>query len=293
MVARTHARTTAFSLVELLVVIAIIAMLLAVLLPSLANARRAAQRVACQSNLRQLATATLMYVNDNHGYFPKGASATAGNNPPARDWIYWQTPSAYDFQFNLPVSRRTCADSPIAQYLGIKPTAADVPAVGRAPDLRRFAVLICPADDPSAHPSSGTWGRYPFSYTINGVLTRSGAQRDLQLARVRQSNGKTTADVILFVEQSADRLTDGEWDATQNLPMPEYLSIVHDARRAVPDRPARILQFDPEGNPEYADKDMDNPDLRGNVVFLDGHAEAATRADVHGTLWQPFAPMKW
>lgn len=58
-------RTRAFTLVELLVVLGIIAVLLAILLPVISRARRAAQSVACLSNLRQLATAFNLYVNDN------------------------------------------------------------------------------------------------------------------------------------------------------------------------------------------------------------------------------------
>lgn len=60
----------AFTLVELLVVIGIIAVLIAILLPALTRARTAAQRVACASNVRQVALAMLMYSHDNRGYLP-------------------------------------------------------------------------------------------------------------------------------------------------------------------------------------------------------------------------------
>ncbi len=53
-----------FTLIELLVVIAIIAILAAILFPVFAKAREKARTASCQSNLKQLATAFLMYAQD-------------------------------------------------------------------------------------------------------------------------------------------------------------------------------------------------------------------------------------
>ncbi|MBN2137348.1 MAG: type II secretion system protein [Sedimentisphaerales bacterium] len=64
----------AFTLVELLVVIAIIAMLMAILLPALSKGKQLAGRVRCGSNLRQLAMAWRLYLDENNGDFPRRAS---------------------------------------------------------------------------------------------------------------------------------------------------------------------------------------------------------------------------
>lgn len=65
---RTPSR--AFTLVELLVVIGIISILISILLPSLAAARSSAVSIQCQSNLRQLSQASLLYATDNQGFYP-------------------------------------------------------------------------------------------------------------------------------------------------------------------------------------------------------------------------------
>jgi prepilin-type N-terminal cleavage/methylation domain-containing protein/prepilin-type processing-associated H-X9-DG protein len=64
----------AFTLIELLVVIAIIAILAAILFPVFARARESARRITCASNLKQLGTAVMMYVQDHDEVYPHGGN---------------------------------------------------------------------------------------------------------------------------------------------------------------------------------------------------------------------------
>ena len=63
-------RNRAFTVVELLVVISVVACLMAVLMPAIARARQRGRAIACLSNIRQLAIASQLYVNNNDGFYP-------------------------------------------------------------------------------------------------------------------------------------------------------------------------------------------------------------------------------
>jgi prepilin-type N-terminal cleavage/methylation domain-containing protein/prepilin-type processing-associated H-X9-DG protein len=79
-----------FTLIELLVVIAIIAILAAILFPVFARAREAARASACRSNLKQIATGMLMYVQD----YDETMGHTWVNDPTNTNttWMYYLQP---------------------------------------------------------------------------------------------------------------------------------------------------------------------------------------------------------
>jgi prepilin-type N-terminal cleavage/methylation domain-containing protein/prepilin-type processing-associated H-X9-DG protein len=65
-----RAGRSAFTLIELLVVVAVMAVLAAILVPVLAWARDGARRARCLSNLRQIALAHRIYVQDHDDVLP-------------------------------------------------------------------------------------------------------------------------------------------------------------------------------------------------------------------------------
>lgn len=78
-----------FTLIELLVVIAIIAILAAILFPVFASAQKSARTTKCVSNMKQITSAFLQYVDDNGGGTPPYLSKILGNNVGGMTLLPW------------------------------------------------------------------------------------------------------------------------------------------------------------------------------------------------------------
>jgi prepilin-type N-terminal cleavage/methylation domain-containing protein/prepilin-type processing-associated H-X9-DG protein len=108
-----------FTLIELLVVIAIIAILAAILFPVFAQAREAARKTSCASNLKNLGTAVLMYTQDYDEQLPLAAYTTEGfafviwhdlTDPYVKNKQIWHCPSS--------AVRKTDQDGTITTHYG-------------------------------------------------------------------------------------------------------------------------------------------------------------------------------
>src|SRR3954452_6792977 len=95
-------RRRGFTLVELLVVIGIIALLISILLPALNKARRQAKTVQCQSNMRQIAAALIMYISDNKGHFPPAQAQPQTSNVIYPDGFWWPNALVENKYINAP-----------------------------------------------------------------------------------------------------------------------------------------------------------------------------------------------
>src|SRR5437660_12674270 len=73
-------KRSGFTLIELLVVIAIIATVAAILFPVFAQAREKARQATCQSNLKQIGLAALMYAQDYDETMPNSGSSAGGGD---------------------------------------------------------------------------------------------------------------------------------------------------------------------------------------------------------------------
>jgi prepilin-type N-terminal cleavage/methylation domain-containing protein/prepilin-type processing-associated H-X9-DG protein len=258
---RNASRRRGFTLVELLVVIGIIALLISILLPSLSRAREQGNMIKCLSNIRQLGIAFQGYTNQSKGRFPFGAvwaGAAGGTGAENEDWIWWQNnvvPGTTSY-FGRPVPG--IQGSAIAPYLG-KVT----------PEM-----FQCPTDDVlnrgSMNPIDGP---YPYSYTMNWKLNGRDAKTP-KITGVRNATEK-----ILLAEEDQRTINDGYWlpplydqsdvlvAGTGSL---DLLETRHDRRKPIADTPDKTV--------------LPNSDLRGNVVFVDGHAEFVPRRYAHAEI---------
>jgi prepilin-type N-terminal cleavage/methylation domain-containing protein/prepilin-type processing-associated H-X9-DG protein len=159
-------RRGGFTLIELLVVISIIAVLMALLLPGIQNAREAARRLQCESQMRNVSTALHTYATANNGRMPY---LLTDREDPSALHINFSTPAASNIQgANWCVQLLPNLEQ---QSLFDRLTIPNPPLVG--PDSiaelikTGIQVYTCP-DDPNAE-SGGT-----LSFVANtGVTTQT------------------------------------------------------------------------------------------------------------------------
>jgi prepilin-type N-terminal cleavage/methylation domain-containing protein/prepilin-type processing-associated H-X9-DG protein len=241
-----------FTLVELLVVIGIIALLISILLPSLSAAREQGNQIKCLSNIRQLGMAFVSYANENKGKLPFPSASRSAEHKKT-DWIYWQTSPTASVPF-VPALR----DSAVVHYLGKD---------GSPESLR------CPTDPwqeraVTAPATASTGGPYLYSYAANSLMTDGKKIGSIFYPYTVSSIRKST-EKILLGEEAETTIDDGRWIVHPKATVTSVgnrLAIRHDRRRKLPDNDANWV---------------DNLDRKGNVAFLDGHAEYSTRDYVH------------
>jgi len=174
-------RPRGFTLIELLVVIAIIAILAAILFPVFAQAREKARQSSCISNAKQMALATLQYVQDYDETFPFGYGTNGS---------VWNTSGGVPFVGDTPANWRTANANWVGGMSQYWSNAVQ-------PYTKNFGVVLCPSAstvlDLGGVQAAGQPGPVSQSLTYNGLLQGfplAGATAPTTVPLVTESFGK-------------------------------------------------------------------------------------------------------
>ena len=155
-----------FTLIELLVVIAIIAILAAILFPVFASARERARMTACMNNMKQLGTATKMYMDNWDDTYPQ-----SGLSGKPTGWVV--SPG----NFKIDVTRGQIY-----------------------PYVKTPGAYVCPSDphEGQSNASSPTF----LSYSINGIFCTSDGGWGGMDQPISESDVPFPSETILLLEES-------------------------------------------------------------------------------------------
>jgi prepilin-type N-terminal cleavage/methylation domain-containing protein/prepilin-type processing-associated H-X9-DG protein len=269
-----------FTLVELLAVMAVIATLAGMLLPALARAKDRGRQASCFNNLRQVALATRLYMDDYNGSFfhhhegwvlddgtqvdtlpPSLAGAIGGgmgNSQAEKPWIIFLQPYLQNRQVGFCPSDPTPRSSTLARNLagyngGITSTSQQPPANSELAIAltRRLSVENYLVNSIFTHKSA--------RYALEGALT--GFATEAALSSLPNPN------IIMFSERNSEAL-----DAADNL---EYGSLNQDDYDTWVGE-AALVQW---GAGKYGNQGWLRYNRHGrvaNYVYFDGHVQALT-----------------
>jgi prepilin-type processing-associated H-X9-DG protein len=198
-----------------------------------------AYRIACASNLRQIATAWVAYAHANKGLLP--AAAEGGVARP-NDFLVWYPP----------ITQEKLDRSALAPHLG-RPLNP--------------GVFRCPSDDWESHTyTTSGFGPYLFSYCMNvhvsntwsHTLTRRLTRPMLKIWHIKNPSGK-----LVIVEEDERVISDGVWAPRGPS---NYQTLDEIADRHQPRYSGGIDRAN------WNDRSLDNR-KRANAFFADAHVE--------------------
>lgn len=191
----------AFTILELLVVISIVVLLLSISLPGLRSAREQSKRVACQSNMKQVNTALISYVNEYDTYpvlFRVGSSSCNSVS-----WATWSfggwTGRDFETYCNAQAQGTFCYQTwqrPLSVYMmEPHPLQADDPgadaAFGSSDDrVTEMPAFRCPSDTAS---TQWRWRTRNASANVRGLSAydQCGSSYQMNFYWFYQANART------------------------------------------------------------------------------------------------------
>ena len=227
---KRQAARAGFTMIELLVCISVISILMGILLPAVLQSREVARRMSCQSNLRQLMTATSNF-ESTHGILPSGTS------------------HKIDL---LPFLGETALYETAAKFSETRGHNADANPVQDA----HLPYLICPSDSGDVRTEGffgssfgtsyqGNAGNGVLGYGFNGVFGYGESANDIypdgpvRFADILDGLSNTVAFSEAILPNAAFRRIDGIWRSPQEYFQPSELSDLIRFCDSVPANPSQ------------------------------------------------------
>ncbi len=178
-------RRRAFTLIELLTVIAILGLLAAILIPTVGSIRTKADRTASASNLRQWASALLLYAGENKHRIPY----EGGEDQPS--WSQTKRPQEENSWFNA-----------LPPYVGEQPLSELTTRGEREAMLRTSSIHYSPGSNPDERRNRL---KPQFSYMMNSQIYSDGenAPSDSGNDLIRLNNIPEPSKTIFMTETRA------------------------------------------------------------------------------------------
>ena len=241
----------AFTLIELLVVIAIIALLIGILLPSLAAARTQARTIACTSQLRQLAIATLIYTDDADQHLPQVLVPGFDGDISPVGALFGGKKGQLPF---LGINEYGAERRPLNSYVSSSTPPPDLNPDGTPSDTNpELPIFNSPLDN-----GAGNTGVPGFEST-NSMYELLGASYTLN---------DHALDANPFADEIPTLIPD------KGGRMPSVLDTTHTWMLAT-----HTIYNDDDGGNEQSHREyfwFGKQTIKANIAFLDGHASAAT-----------------